>query len=39
MQVVSGDGDELDAPRARSEGRTNSNCWISRHDALLEALE
>ena len=38
-QVVPGGSDDLTAPRAYSEGRTNSNCWVSRHDPVLAAVE
>jgi hypothetical protein len=38
-RVVAGSGSELDAARVKSDGRTNSSCWVPGYDPLLAGVE
>ncbi len=38
-RVVDGSGSELEAARVKSDGRTNSSCWVPGYDSLLAGVE
>ena len=38
-RVIDGSGSEFEAARVKSDGRTNSSCWVPGYDPLLAGVE